>query len=432
MIFTFVILSGIVMLLFVYRQIRAKIFFPFDPIIMFFAGCFYIYILQPYKYLDTLLSWHHDGEMVFFQTSFAVFLSMLMVIAGYCSKFAQQLSQKLPKVDYSFSKTKVSWLILFAFLLSLSGYWFCFQSAGGLQHWLAVPRGGTDYEKISIWLVSFSVFLPACVTFIIFYSRWFPGFLSYLFAGVSFLLCYLWYFYLGSRSLTIYLLGTGCYVLAVTSKRKSINILLLAVLFFFLAWQTEFLATHREHFYDLSFHPELWQPVYKTEEPVSRGIEYNCMMTVFEFSPELIPYNCGYPLLEFVTRPIPRSWWPGKRYPMAESFSDYCKYGHLTDHVLENLSVPVYAGPAFTFVSFYYSMGGWLFLLAASFATGIVFYALRSFLEKSNYSQPASLYYMLFFSNGYGQVIGTPLVFLFSIWGPLLGVWCICKFARKK
>ncbi len=420
------------MLLFVYRQIRTKTFFPFDPIILFFGGCCYIYIFQPYKYLDDFLAWHEDGRFVFLKTSFAVFLSILTVIAGYFSKFAKWLSEKLPKVDYSFSRAKVLKIIILTLLFSLGGYWFCFQSAGGLQPWLAVPRGGTKYEEMSMWLVSFSGFLPVCVIFIVFYSRWFPGFLAGLFAGTAFVLCYLWYFYLGSRSFTIYLLGMGCYVLAVTSRRKTINLLLLIFLFFFLAWQTKFLAAHRGYFYDLSFHSDLWKSESQIEEPVSYGIEYNCVMTIFDLSPRMIPYNYGYPLLEFATRPIPKSWWPGKRYPMMESFSDYCKYGYLTDHVLENLAVPTYAGPAFSFVGFYYSIGGWLSLLAASFVTGAVFYALRSFLERSNFSPPATLYYMLFFGNAYGQVIGTPLVFLFSIWGPLLGVWCICRFAKEK
>src|SRR5207237_6591843 len=140
-------------------------------------------------------------------------------------------------------------LVLIA--LGLYGYSVEFASAGGIERWASVPRGGTDWDKVSGYLTILTSLLPAGVGLLVLHvemHRATP--LKRSLAWLVFALMLLWFFYLGTRNRTVIMVMTALmdYYL---SRRKNPRTLLLVAVFLVLFATSDFISSYRHKFINL-------------------------------------------------------------------------------------------------------------------------------------------------------------------------------------
>jgi len=331
--------------------------------------------------------------------------------------------------------------------IGLLGYTIQFASAGGVGEWLSVGRGGTDWAHLSGYTTWLADLVPLGVTVSLFHIAFhkvgaFKKTLTVLLGG----LMLLWFLYLGTRSRTI---GFSVVLLSAyyLPKRKNTPVRALVPLFGIMLLVTSFLGEYRGSFTDLSFHLDNvdWQEAKGTTVPsmflstrdrealspkTSRGEELSCVMAVVDLVPKKIDYNYGYALLEFLTRPIPRSLWPDKRYPYYEAFTPIFQAAGLSSHWVPYAHKPILVGPAFTFVGHWYAIGGPIALILAGFLTGALFRCIRCIFDRRPGSEGDVLLYVMLLMIGFSEAASTPLFFLFGLpfhLIPVLLLFWLCR-----
>lgn len=413
-----------------------------DPLNTFWAGVLIVYILQPISYATTFIGWHPDG--VFEETLFWILFGLIFVIIGYEYPIGRIREKLVPRCPVTFIPERLAIGGYLFIVLSFIGYLYQFNSAGGVIKWLAVGRGGTDWENVSGYLAALADLLPIGVLVLLFHAEMHnvtkvKRIIIWLVGG----LMLLWLIYLGSRSRTI------MFVLVLLSafflpKRKNPPVLFVLTTFIALAVLVNFQALYRESFTNLSMNLDTIdiEEAYLRSAPVFLGgdikiqnkevsgsAEFNCVMSVVELVPERVPYNYGYGHLEIFTRIIPRVFWPDKVYPAMESVQGVLREGGLSSSTIRSTNLLM--GPAFTFAGHWYYVGGAFGLVFGGLLTGLLLRLIRHIYERAFPSEGDIILYTILVTIGFGEAAGTPLLFLTSL--PILLVPLVPFFywARK-
>ncbi len=360
------------------------------------------------------------------------------------------------------------------------GYAYDMHAAGGASAWLSYPRGGSDLEYTSTYLLQLEYCLPAGVLLALFWvefatspfamrngkshnrhsadwSRHVPipqiglrpqagatsnpvyRLLSWSLATAVLL----WIFYLGSRFRTITMV-IGMLAAYYLPRRRDPPLLLLVAVFSVLFVATNFQAAYRGSFRNLSFNlREIdWQEARSACLPgwlggtpaaareISTGMEFNCVMNVVKLVPERIPYNYGYGHLELFTRLVPRTLWPGKRWPHLEAVQGVLKEADLSNS--NGGFSDLLAGPAFTFIGHWYYVLGPLGLIAGGLLTGVLLRFIRSLYDRCAGSEADILVYSQLIIIGFSEAAATPLYWLFSLPFSLLPILVLIKWCGKE
>lgn len=419
----------------------------FDPLNAFWAGALVVYVYQPASFGEIYAAWHAPGLLE--ETLAWILLSFLFVIAGYEAKVGVKLGLKIPALPPRLApgRLRVAGVVLMA--LGLLGYAYLVNSAGGLEAWLSVGRGGTDWEAVSGYMAQLEHLLPFGVILLAFYASLYrPRFIVKTAVVVICAAMWLWLAYLGSRSRTI------AFTLSMMSayylpRRRNPSLKLMAVTFAALLAIVTFQANYRGYFTNLSFnfdHMDLDEAKASllpdwaggaskgNVADTSTSAEFNCAMTVVDLVPERIDYNYGFSHLEFLTRVVPRALWPEKRYPHAEAYTPIMREGGLSTAAILTAKEELLMGPSFTFVGHWYSVGGPIALAIFGFLTGTGFRAIRTMYDRSPTSQGDVIFYSSLVIIGFWEVSGEPLFFLFSFpftHGPLALLLWLSRERRR-
>lgn len=398
----------------------------FDPLNAFWAGALVCYVYQPLSFGDVYAAWHAPGVLE--ETLSWVLFSLLFVIAGYEAKVGVKLGLKIPALPARLAPRRLVAAGIALMALGFLGYAYLVNTAGGLDEWLSVGRGGTNWEAVSGYVAQLEFVLPVGVMLLAFYASLYrPRLIARVAVAVTCAAMWVWLVYLGSRSRTIGFtlsLMTAYYL----PRRRSPSLKLLALVFVGLLAIVTFQASYRSNFTGLSFNfdrldldevkdsllPD-WAGGASKGNAVdtSTSAEFNCVMTVVELVPQRIGYNYGYSHLELFTRVIPRAIWPEKRYPHAEAYTPILREGGLSTAVIPTAKEELLMGPSFTFVGHWYSVGGPIALVIFGFLTGVGFRAIRTIYDRAPTSQGDIIFYSSLIILGFWEVSGEPLFFLF-------------------
>lgn len=416
----------------------------FDPLNAFWAGVVIVYVVQPISFADRVISWHHDG--VFEETLFWIFIGLLCVVVGYNQNIGLARARIIPKTPDRLNPSRLAYSGYFLIVIGIIGYLYLFASAGGVTKWLAVGRGGTDYANISGYLASLEFFLPVGVLFLLFHASfhdvkrikriaiWSLGFLMWL-----------WFVYLGTRSRTI-MFALMMLVAYYLPKRRQPPIWFLVGGFLFMMILVNFQGQYRSKFTNLSFNLESinLEEAYQRSAPgflggatefqkdnAPKGLEFNCVMSVIELVPNIVPYNYGYGHLEIFTRIIPRAVWPEKIYPHMEAIQGVLKKAELANAYVRDTGLLM--GPAFTFAGHWYYVAGPLGIILGGLITGSLFRIIRHVYDRSGgRSEGDIILFSTLLDIGFGEAVATPLIWMYSLPITLLAVWALFAFCKAR
>lgn len=431
----------------VYYMHRKGRLFIFDPLFTFWGGFYICYIKQPLAYADIFVSWHSPGA--FEKTLFFSFVGVACVIWGYELGVGDRLARKLPNYTPALDPNHFFIAGLLIAAIGVGDYYFLFKSAGGMWEWLSWGRGGTDYDNVNGYVRELEKLSPIGAYLLILHVRMHPvGRLKKILAWGFGCLLWLWYLYLGTRSRIIGLgifMGTAYYM----PRHKNPNLLLVVPAFVVLIILTNFQASYRGGFTNLSFHLDdidmedakarclpgfLGGDKELQRKEVSKGIDFNVAMATVDLVPNDVPYNYGWGMMEFVTRPIPRAVWPDKRYPGMESIQGVMREGQLSQAKVSGNDLLM--GPAFTFLAFWYYILGPLSVIVGGFYTGILFRTIRGFLERDLRSEGNLIIYGTLTIIGFNEAAATPFGWIYdfpiSSIVPLTLLLYLCRKDRRE
>lgn len=426
--------------------VKQRRWFAFDPLNTFWAGVLVCYVLQPLAHAATFVQW--QGRDVVTATTWWIAVSLVPVAAGYNSRLGPQIGRRIPHPPVRLHPRKLflsSWVLIG---LGLMGYVYQMASAGGLRAWASVARGGTDWARVSAYTAGLAKLLPLGSILLLFHVEMHrvPRSRRVLSWALAWLI-WLWFLYLGSRSRVIAQTAMMLSALYLPRRRQP-RLAFLALGFVVLLVIVNFQVAYRGNFTNFSLNlgrvdwGELGNrilgdaaesPSSSGETSVSRGIEFNCVMTTIKLVPSAIPYNYGYPLLELFTRWIPRAVWPGKIYPGLEANFPIFHQGGLSQTWVKTSRRALLMGPALTFVGYWWAVGGPIALFLGGFLTGTMLRAIRTLYNRRPGSQGDLLLYNSLFLVGFTEAAATPLVWLYSVpftLLPLVLVFRICRVRR--
>jgi oligosaccharide repeat unit polymerase len=418
-----------------------KRFSVFDPLVLFWGGCLVVYVYQPIAFRSQLENWYSATSLE--STSIYVIFGLFAVSLGYELRIWRFFYRMLPKGPASIDWRKIQSGGLLLILAGAGGLVYEFTSAGGAQAWASASRGGTDWQQISGYvgaltaLLPFGIFLYALSV----EARQVKG-MRRIAPWLLMILLLVWFAYLGTRSRFIATILSGLMAYYLPRKQNP-SIVVCATIFSFLLFFSSFLGIYRERFTDFSFNltdtslGQIWAEVSSTDsnhnqQLISRGMEFSSTVAVIENVPKTIDYAYGYPLLEFASRPIPRSLWPSKRYPHYEAFTPIYQHAHLSDHWIEGVTIPILAGPAFTFVGHWFAVGGPIALMIAGILTGGLFRSIKKLYDNSEVQDGKLPVFAVLTSIGLAEAISTPLFWIFNIPLILIPILAILSFARVR
>lgn len=429
------------------KLITAKRWLLFDPLNAFWAGVLIIYVNQPISFAEKLISWHHDG--VFAETLLWIFIGLLCVVVGYEHGIGPIRARIIPRCPAHLIPSRLVLSGYFLIGVGIVGYLYLFASAGGVTKWLAVGRGGTDYVNISGYWASLTSFLPVGILLLLFHASFHDVTkLKRILIWSLGCLMWLWFVYLGTRSRTITfaLMLLAAYYLP---KRSSPPVWLLAGGFIFISILVNFQAQYRSQFTNLSFNLEnidLNEAYLRTApsflggdsgvqtKNVTRGMEFNCVMSVIQLVPNSVPYNYGYGHLEIFTRIIPRAIWPGKIYPGMEAVQGVLRQAKLANAYIRDTGLLM--GPAFTFAGHWYYVGGPVGLILGGLITGSLLRIIRHVYDRSGgRSEGDIILYSALIQIGFMEVAATPLGWIYTLpltLLPLLALFVFCTTRKTR
>lgn len=427
-----------------YRLHATGRWMAFDPLNFLWAGAAVVYVMQPVMYSESLRSWRIPGILE--KTLLWILITLAFVIVGYETRLGASVARALPLPP---SRLKPMGLVVVSTLfigLGFLGYAYLASTAGGMEAWLSVGRGGTDWAQVSKYLALLENFLPLGVAILLFHVNMHrAGLVVRLIAWIFAALMWLWLVYLGTRSRTI--IFTGVVMMAYYLPRRRtlplwVGVLVFVLLFFLVRFQEHY----RDQFTGLSFNlgdidpTEAKARILPTflggsklakEELVSTGLEFNCAMAVVELVPDTVNYNYGRCFLEFVTRVIPKQLWPEKPYPHYEAFTPIYDQGDISASWVEGTHTPILAGPAFTLVGHYYAIGGPLALALGGLFTGTLLRSVRSYWDRLPGGEGMMVVFPFTSSIGFFEVTGTPLFWIFTLPFVLVPLIAMLYFCRE-
>lgn len=416
-----------------------------DPLNTFWIGILVCYVGQPLLGGSLFVSWH--SATVFDKTLLATVLGLVFVVVGYENLSGLRLAQQLPRLPATLSSDKLLFAALALVGLGFVGYYYVINLSGGLEQWLSVGRGATDYEKVQGYLPELAQALPAGASLLLLRAGLFRiSSLDKLFAWSAGALMWWWFLYLGSRSRLIMftIIMIAAFYLP---RRKSPHLAMAGALVLLLYSVLNFQTYYREQFTNLSFNfnsinkGEMWGlilPVYlggnleMQRALITPGTEFNCALSVVDLVPNKVPYNYGYGFLEIVTRPIPRRIWPDKRYPHMESVQGVLRQGGLSETTVEVAkNQELLMGPSFGFVGHWYYVGGFVGVIIGGIVTGILLRFIRGMFELNPKNQGVIVVYPFLLSIGFAEAASTPWYWFYTLPFVLLPFLAIIYFARE-
>ena len=421
-------------------------FVVFDPLNMFWAGASILYLYQPIVFFEHFVAWY--GLDILEETLLWVLLGLSFVVIGYEGRWGVRWGKMIPALPQHLSGQGLFGAALVLIALGLYGYSVEFASAGGFERWASVPRGGTDWDKVSGYSAVLTSLLPAGVALLVLHAEMHRATpLKRSLAWLVFAVMLLWFLYSGTRSRTIVMVTTALMAYYLP-RRKNPRPLVLVTVFLALFAVSNFLAQYRQNFFNLSFNFERinWGEAIAQSLPgilpgtrveneafASRGIEFSCTMAAVKLVPNRIPFNYGYSELEFLTRIVPRSIWPEKRYPHGEAFTPIYQMEDLSRYWVPYATTPILAGPAFGYIGHWYAVGGAVALVFAGLFTGGLFRAIRTILNRPEKREGDLVLYMLVIVPiGFGDAASTPLFWIFTLPLILMPLVVLLYLARRR
>lgn len=446
---TSLLILGIVLLIggHTFYQMRRGKWLALNPLNAFWGGVFMVYVVQPIQFGEVLASWHTPGVMD--RALLWSLLGFMFVVLGYEAGWGERWVRAVPAMPARLQPGRLLVVSIAAIGLALVGYSYLIGTAGSFAEWLSVPRGGTNWSAVNAYVAMLTYLLPLGLAFLLFLvNLWrVPPWAAALVWGLEGLLV-LWNLYIGSRSQVI---GNALTMLAAyyLPRRKNPPVWLLGTFFLGLTLVVTFMGAYRENFVNLSFNldqidmEEVEQRVLPgflggntrlQKRQVATGNDFNCVMSVVELVPSEVDFNYGSCLLEFLTRPIPRAIWPDKVYPHYEAFTPIYDRARLSNTVVPTSRRLILTGPAFTFVGYWYAVGGPFVLVAAGLLTGCLFRMIRTIYERSSSNQGDKILYLFLMPIGFNEAAATPLFWIFGIGMfiiPIVTILFICREFRE-
>ena len=419
----------------------------FDPLNTFWAGVLVCYVLQPISGADLFISWH--GEPIFSKTLFAALWGLSFVVLGYELNQARSAALAIPPLPDKLSPAGLLVAGITLIALSLFGYYYIIQKSGGWSEWVAVGRGGTDYEAVKGYLPELANMLPAGILLLFFRAQAYRHSISSLGRAAGWLAAVIliwWFIYIGSRSrliMTLTFLLASYYL----PRGRRPSFVIVGFLVFATVLAMNFLEL-RGSFNNLSFNlsqftaeelrdrllpPFLGGSKELSKDKIVPGIEFNCALSVVDLVPEKVSYTYGYGFLEIFTRPIPRSLWSSKPYPHIEAQQEILKAADLTLATVRTVQDrDLLMGPAFAFVGYWYLTGGFVALAVGGFVTGTLLRFIRTLYDVSPRNHSMLIIYPLLLPIGFLEAASTPWYWLFTYPFLLIPLVLLLRFIGQK
>ena len=301
----------------VFWRTRQGGFLVIDPLNMFWGGIIVCYVVQPIAYFNQISEFQPTGDI---PGALAWILGgLLCVIVGYESRLGAAMGRVVPPGPACLGRWRLAFLGLVSVVAGVAGYSYEISTAGGFDAWLAVPRGGTDWEVASSYVVLLTTLLPLGVALLLFAAEFGRG-PALVRAAVwicGLLLLFRLVHILGTRSrsiLWVITLLTAYYL----PRRKNPPLALIMLLFPLLLVGSSFLVQNRDRFTDLSLNlslqeaSERWHSAVRDalgygeqgyRREIQAGLEFNYVLAAIELVPAQVSYTYGYNFLEILTPP---------------------------------------------------------------------------------------------------------------------------------
>lgn len=414
-----------------------------DPLNLFWGGVLVVYISQPISHAATFIGWHQDG--VFEETLFWILFGLIFVVIGYERPIGSIRARLIPSCPRRLIPQRLFLAGLILIFIGILGYLYQFASAGGAAKWLAVGRGSTNWENVSGYMTFLADLLPLGILLLLYHVELHDvARLKRLLVWILGVLMLCWFIYLGTRSRTIMysMVLLAAYYLP---KRLNPPLWLIGGGFMGLFIMVNFQAQYRSNFTNLSLNLDKidLEEAYLRSAPgflggdqdlqnkfVSKGIDFNCVMSVIELVPNKVDYNYGYGHLEVFTRIIPRAIWPDKIYPAMDSVQGVLREGGLSEATVRGRDLLM--GPAFTFAGHWYYVGGAVGLALGGLLTGLLLRLIRNVYERAFPSDGDIILYTMLFPIGFGEAVATPLGWITSLPLSLLPVFILFYWVRER
>ena len=413
-----------------------------NPVNAFWLAFVYVGVAQPLLSGDKWIPFY--GESVFLQTLAMALVLGIAFAVGYGLPVARPWSRVIP--DFSVpSSSKVFWAGLLLLAIGMLGYAIIVTTGGGLWQYLSAPSENIDFE-----LSGYVYTLPRVATLglMVLLCHAFSQRDAWLYKGGMVALAVvntLWQAYTGTREGTIVMLVI-LFGSIYAAQRRNPPLLAVAVLLPTIFFVFGFIPTYRSGFRDLSFNledkprevvdrsfgffsdPEFGSrapSTYQREKGPDLWSDFGMAISVAYYVPDRVGYDYGQMLLEIVTRPIPRSFWPGKDYPESRAWDRF----HRVSGISDALNPAGYrSGPSPTMIGKYFYIGGWVGLVLGGLFSGLCFRILWEFLSRQLHLVTGVI--LLVASAGLGGMeMIHPLAWSVNFWLPtvfapfLLFVW---------
>ncbi|MEM7682698.1 MAG: hypothetical protein AAF288_12135 [Planctomycetota bacterium] len=429
---------------------KNKRFFVFDPINVFWAGTAMILIMQPIQFWDFFFDWYSEATVA--KTLGWTLFAVVMIIVGYEMKPGVKVGMRAPRLPAVLDQNKLLLAAMGLVGLSMFGYMLMFYSAGGLRAWASASRGDTQSENLPSWVylfINFQYMLPGATAFLLMgmyltHSNKMTKLLGWLLFSVVML----WILYLGSRSRVV-LLAMGGLAAVYIPKAKNPKLRILLPMFMALMMVAPFLAAYRDKFTDFSFNlsqinleeaKDVVLPSFLggTDDTLTiardlpRGTEFDVVCATIESVPERHNFAYGYSFVGVGTKFIPRRIWPGKRYPHGEAVTPIYEDYDLTQLWIDYGAKPILAGPAFSYVAFYWLQAGPLGLALAGLIMGGAFRAVRVYFDREPGNMSHALVLTSVLPLAFNDALSTPIFGGINFWPQIVGMFVVIWFAKAR
>lgn len=417
--------------------------FLFDPVNVFFAGTFFIYVVEffsnGYGYID-----RHGIQTVNY-TLLLISFGLACVAVGYRLPLGKYLYHCYPKPPMKVALWPILLLSLLLFLCGGLSWLSIINASGGIYEWASSARGGVDWAEISGYtnvLTHLSYAGPATLLMVIEAKRT-KGAVRWL-AWALIAINFIFYLYIGSRSRVILLtlVALASYSLP---RQKNIPLWIIVPLGICLLFLVKFIAIYRSYFVNFSFSigntsfGEIVQTVVfaggvSTGAGIGMapvGSELNLTFAVVELVPHEISYNLGVEFAQLVTHPVPRAVWPEKPYPRGEVWSEIHRVEGSSMHWVEYVNTPFLSGPAPGFIASWYYIGGPIGLVIGGVLVGGLLRSLRIFQIRSKMSEGAAVLSSLLLIVGFSEAVSHPLEWIYRLPFLIVPLFIALKLAKK-
>lgn len=427
----------------IYVERKRGRFYVFDPFNIYTAAVIYSF------YIPYLI----DSTKYVYLWGLKVDLKVqLLILISYASLSLFYLYLKKVKFSYEYKRSchyvvNVNRLNVFGIVLvgiGLAGWVSLISSAPSLSIWLSTPRGGTDWENVGGYANQLSHFLIFGVSLYYFTTHYFNSSVPHkITSTIMLVLVMLFMLYLGSRSrfLALFLVYLFVFVSDERKRKGLIRIVTYCLIVYCLIW---FQKNYRYNFINLSFNVQEIginniiesfvkdHRIFGSEREIdyktfSSSSELGITYATVRYVPDNLSPNLGVEFLQIITQPIPRQWWPDKRYPRGEAWSDLHLLAGTSSAKASGISVPYFYGPApGYFASWYYSFL-WLGVLIGGLITAIIFRFVLSLYLARHRDPRLIIMFILLLSVGYSEAVSHPLGWIYTLSLIAIPVWIFLK-----